>query len=78
MKISKGQSNLLLRQEYFDIILCILDHYDYASKIAKKLGKSQPTVTEQLKLLEGEKIIFGERKGITKKFEVDFHYCYTD
>ena len=52
MRITKAQVKALEKQEYFDVLLYILDGSDYASKIAKEMGKTQPTITEQLQKME--------------------------
>ena len=70
MKISNSQLRILEKPEYFDIVLSVLNGYDYSSKIARELGKKQPTVTEQLNRLENLGIVRIVKKSKSKKFEV--------
>lgn len=72
MNISKEQEKALEKQEYFDVLLYILDESDYASKIAKDMGKTQPTITEQLQKMEALSLVEALKKGKSKRYRVNY------
>ena len=45
--------NLLQNPTFVQVLLCIISGKNYATAIARVLKKRQPTITEQLKQLEG-------------------------
>ena len=55
---------------YLEIIIAISGGYDYSTKIAWFLGKKQATVTEQLKLLEENKLIAPEKRGVSQSYSI--------
>lgn len=81
MRITKAQVKALEKQEYFDVLLYILDGSDYASKIAKEMGKTQPTITEQLQKMEELELVESLKKGKSKRYQVNYEalseYVYT-
>ena len=65
-------NRLLENPTYFEIAIAISDEYNYATKIAKFLDKKQATVTEQLKLLEENKIIIPEKRGLSQVYSINW------
>jgi len=64
--------DLLKRPAYVELLLCIASGRNYATAIARTLGKSQPTVTEQLKELENLELIRPVKRDKSKKYEVNW------
>lgn len=54
------------------VLLCIISGKNYATAIAKVLKKKQPTVTEQLKQLEGVGLIKALKRRKAQKYDVDW------
>ncbi len=70
--VTKKTLALLENPTYFEILLCVIGGKNYATAIARYLGKTQPTVTEQLSLLEKEDIIVLKKRGRAKEYEVNW------
>lgn len=70
MNLYNTQVGILEKPEYFDVVLSILVGNDYASGIARTLGKKQPTITEQLNTLEKQGIVEVIRREKSKRFRV--------
>jgi len=62
----------LEKPTYVEVLLCVISGKNYATAIAKFLGKKQPTVTEQLSLLENLGIIKLKKRGKAKEYEVNW------
>lgn len=63
MGITRKQIKAFEKQEYFDVLLYILYGSDYASSIAEDMGKTQPTITEQLQKMEELDLVEPLKKG---------------
>ena len=72
MGITRKQINALEKQEYFDVLLYILYGSDYASRIAEDMGKTQPTITEQLQKMEELDLVEALKKGKSKRYQVKY------
>lgn len=70
--VTKKTLALLENPTYFEVLLCIISGKNYATTIARHLGKTQPTVTGQLSLLEKEGIIVLKKRGKAKEYEVNW------
>jgi DNA-binding transcriptional ArsR family regulator len=68
---------VLEKPTYTEILLCIISGKNYATAIAKFLNKKQPTVTEQLSLLEKLRIIKFKTRGKAKEYEVNWDVLLT-
>ncbi|WP_456330731.1 ArsR family transcriptional regulator [Archaeoglobus sp.] len=64
--------DVLERPAYVDVLLSIVSGKNYATSIAKVLGKKQPTVTEQLRELEKLGLIRPIRRDKSKKYEINW------
>ena len=62
--------DLLEKPAYTEVLLSIISGKNYATSIAKCLGKKQPTVTEQLKELEKAGLIKPSKRERSQKYEV--------
>ena len=63
---------LLEKPPYLEVLLCIASGKNYASSIARYLGKKQPTVTEQLMELERAGLIRIAKRGKAKCYRVNW------
>jgi len=72
MKITRKQINALEKLKYFDVLLYILYGSNYASSIAKDMGKTQPTITEQLQKMEELDLVEPLKKGKSKRYQVKY------
>jgi len=68
---------VLEKPTYTEVLLCIVSGKNYATAIAKFLNKKQPTVTEQLSLLEKLQIIKFKARGKAKEYEVNWDVLLT-
>lgn len=64
-------SDVLENPTYLEVLLCILTGRNYATAIARCLKKKQPTVTEQLKVLERHNLIKPLKRGKSQRYEVN-------
>ena len=64
--------DLLEKPAYTGVLLCIIGGKNYATSIAKHLGKKQPTVTEQLKELEKLGLIKPLKREKSQRYEVNW------
>ena len=65
-------TQILTKPKYTEIVLAIANGKNYATSIAKFLGKTQPTVTEQLKELEKAELIKPKKRGKAKEYEIEW------
>lgn len=72
MGITRKQIKAFEKQEYFDVLLYILYGSDYASSIAEDMGKTQPTITEQLQKMEELDLVEPLKKGKSKRYQVKY------
>ncbi|KXA91697.1 hypothetical protein AKJ64_04590 [candidate division MSBL1 archaeon SCGC-AAA259E17] len=63
---------LLSVPEYMAVFLFVAGGNNYASAIAKRLDKKQPTASKQLKKLEETELIEVAERGKAKKFKVNW------
>lgn len=66
-------SDMLEKPTYAEVLLCIIGGKNYATSIARHLGKKQPTVTEQLKELEKVGLIEPLKREKSQKYEVNWN-----
>ena len=66
------QWDMLENPTYLETYLLVGAGTNYASAIAKKLRKKQPTVTEQLKVLQRVRLVRPLEREKSQKFEVDW------
>ena len=66
------QRDMLENPTYLETYLLVGAGTNYASAIAKKLRKKQPTVTEQLKVLQRVRLVRPLEREKSQKFEVDW------
>ena len=66
------QWDILENPPYLETYLLVGAGTNYASAIAKKLRKKQPTVTEQLKVLQKVRLVRPLERKKSQKFEVDW------
>jgi len=71
-----GNFEILERPTYTAILLCVIGGKNYATSIARALGKRQPTVTEQLKELERANLIKPLKRGKSQKYEVNWNILF--
>ena len=69
-ELNERMDEMLSSPIYTELLLCIASGKNYASSIARFLGKRQSTVTEQLKELEGAGLIESRRNGATVKYYI--------
>lgn len=72
MSLTDKQTEILEKKEHFLILLQISFGINYASSLARNLGKKQPTVTKQLSDLEELGIIVSSERGKSKKFNIKY------
>ncbi|RLI74284.1 hypothetical protein DRP04_14850 [Archaeoglobales archaeon] len=65
--------SVLERPAYVEVLLCIASGKNYATAIAKTLGKKQPTVTEQLKELENLELIKPVKREKSKNYDLNWN-----
>ena len=66
------QWDILENPTYLETYLLVGAGTNYASAIAKKLRKKQPTVTEQLKVLQRARLVRPLEREKSQKFSVDW------
>lgn len=66
------QWDILENPTYLETYLLVGAGTNYASAIAKKLRKKQPTVTEQLKALQKAKLVRPLERAKSQRFSVDW------
>jgi DNA-binding transcriptional ArsR family regulator len=71
-KVNENVLSILENPTYLEVLLSIIIGKNYATAIAKYLGKKQPTVTEQLKELEKYKLIKPLKREKSQKYEVNW------
>jgi DNA-binding transcriptional ArsR family regulator len=71
-KINENVLSILENPTYLEVLLSIINGKNYATAIARYLGKKQPTVTEQLKELEKFKLIKPLKREKSQKYEVNW------
>jgi len=76
-KIVDEVLEVLEKPTYTEVLFCIISGKNYATAIAKFLNKKQPTVTEQLSLLERLQIIKFKARGKAKEYEVNWDVLLT-
>jgi len=63
---------VLRNATFWEIILAIIRGKDYATAIAKDLGKKQPTVTEQLQVLRKSQLIRPAKREKAQRYELNW------
>jgi DNA-binding transcriptional ArsR family regulator len=71
-KVNENVLSILENPTYLEVLLSIIIGKNYATAIARYLGKKQPTVTEQLKELEKFKLIRPLKREKSQKYEVNW------
>jgi DNA-binding transcriptional ArsR family regulator len=71
-KVNENVLSILENPTYLEVLLSIIIGKNYATAIARYLGKKQPTVTEQLKELEKFKLIKPLKREKSQKYEVNW------
>ena len=71
-KVNENVLSILENPTYLEVLLSIINGKNYATSIARYLGKKQPTVTEQLKELEKFKLIKPLKREKSQKYEVNW------
>jgi DNA-binding transcriptional ArsR family regulator len=71
-KVNENVLSILENPTYLEVLLSIIIGKNYATSIARYLGKKQPTVTEQLKELEKFKLIKPLKREKSQKYEVNW------
>jgi DNA-binding transcriptional ArsR family regulator len=71
-KVNENVLSILENPTYLEVLLSIINGKNYATAIARYLGKKQPTVTEQLKELEKYKLIKPLKREKSQKYEVNW------
>lgn len=69
MPLSDKQWEMMQNATYLDLLLVIIGGTNYASAIARKLKKRQPTVTEQLKALEKAHLVIPLKREKSQRYE---------
>lgn len=71
IELNRKLVSTLEKPEFLSILLEIMGDRDYASQIARDLDKTQPTITEELNLLESLGIVQVAKRTKAKKYRVN-------
>jgi len=67
-----GPLKVLRNTTFWEIILAIIRGKNYATAIARDLGKKQPTVTEQLEVLRKSQLIRPAKREKAQRYELNW------